>query len=101
MTSPAPTGRGAIRQRHRTQEDNFMTHIQWGTPPHYRVTAIFKADSACFDLPPATTFGDLADRVCHLSARNHGALVGVNVILAAQRSMPSGGDARLPAGGAR
>lgn len=63
-----------------------MKQIRWGTPPHCRVTAIFRTDSAFFELPPAATFGDLADRVAHLSRQKHAALVGVNVMLASRRS---------------
>jgi len=66
-----------------------MKRIQWGTSPHCRVTAIFQVDSAFFELPWAATFGDLADRVDHLSRQKHAALVGVNVMLASQHTRMS------------
>ena len=78
-----------------------MKQIQWGTPPYCRVTAIFQTDSAFFELPPAATFGDLADRVDHLSRRKHAALVGVNVMLASQRSAASARNIAMSKAGVR
>lgn len=78
-----------------------MKNIQLATPSRNRVTALFRADLACFELPAAATLGELADRVHHLGARNRGALVGVNVILAAQPSMSSRTGAGMRTGGVR
>ena len=66
-----------------------MKHVQWGAPKRCRVTAIFQSDSAFFELPPAATFGDLADRVGRLARRKHDALIGLKVKIAAQRSAAS------------
>lgn len=76
-----------------------MKHIQWETPPYCRVTAIFQTDSAFFELPPAATFGDLADRVDRLSRQKHDALVGLSVMLAAQQSGESARNAGMPKAG--
>lgn len=78
-----------------------MKQMQWGTPKRCRVTAIFQTESAFFELPPAATFGDLADRVDHLSRQKHAALVGVNVMLASQGSAVSARNTGLSKAGIR
>lgn len=56
-----------------------MRHLHVERPPQNRVTAVFEASALSFELPPAATFEDLAERLADLGDRHDGTLISVDV----------------------
>lgn len=80
-------------------------------PMHTLVRAVFRTSAAFFEMPRIATFGDLADRLCHLGERYDSPLVSADIrdtppgdgpsiraamlhLLAADDEEPSGAELR-------
>ena len=56
-----------------------MQRLRIERPTQNHVMAVFEDSALSFELPPAATLEDLADRLAHLSERHGGALISVDV----------------------
>ena len=61
-----------------------MRHLDIDRPPKNRVMAMFDASALSFDIAPAATLEDLAERLAYLRNWHDGALIGVAVRVRSQ-----------------
>jgi hypothetical protein len=61
------------------EKKNAMRHLNHEPPAPNRVVAIFEGSAVSFDMAPAATFEDLAERLSYLHDRHEGTLISVAV----------------------
>jgi hypothetical protein len=71
-----------VQRRIDTEEGLSMPHPQVPNPTPNEIRAVFATSAASFDMPRATTFEQLADRLCNLAERHVGPLTSIDFVTA-------------------